>query len=139
MRAALAAGAMPKTTPTSQATLNEMMTEPGDTFGVAPHLLGCRAEVIPMLDTVKDRRIWKKGMTGYAWDPPVAWPAAFNLLNFAVIEDRFPELSGLWPKPRAAEAPEELPRTTRHVSCRVAAQRAAHAEVVPPAETARRS
>ena len=73
----------------------QMLTEPNDTLGVAPHLLGCRAEVIPVLDTVKDRRIWKKGMTGYAWDPPVAWPAVFNLLNFALIEDQFPKLKGL--------------------------------------------
>jgi hypothetical protein len=83
----------------------QMMTERGDTFGVAPHLVGCRAEVIPVLDTIKDRRIWKKGMTGYAWDPPVAWPAAFNLLNFAFVEDRFPGLAGLWAERESARGP----------------------------------
>lgn len=70
----------------------QMLTERGDTFGVAPHLLWQRAEVIPVLDTIKHQRIWKKGMTGYAWDPPVGWPAVFDLLNFAVVEDCFPEV-----------------------------------------------
>ena len=64
----------------------------GDTFGLAKHLVGLRSEVVPVLDTVKDRRIWKKGMTGYTWHEPVWWPAVFNLLNFALIEDRFPEV-----------------------------------------------
>ncbi len=73
----------------------QMRTEPGDTFGLAGHLVDLRSEVIPVLDTVKDRRIWTKGMTGYTWDPPVWWPAAFNLLTFALIEDRFPEVSKL--------------------------------------------
>lgn len=70
----------------------QMRTESGDTFGLAPRLVGCRAEVIPVLDTVKGGHVWKKGMTGYAWHEPVWWPAAFNLLNFAVLEDRFPEI-----------------------------------------------
>jgi hypothetical protein len=70
----------------------QMMTEPGDTFGLAPHLVGCRAEVIPVLDAVKGEHIWKKGMTGYTWHQLVWWPAAFNLLNFAFIQDRFPEV-----------------------------------------------
>ncbi len=70
----------------------QMMTRRGDTFGLAGHLVGCRAEVIPVLDTVKGPHVWKKGMSGYAWHQPVWWPAAFNLLNFAVIQDRFPEL-----------------------------------------------
>lgn len=70
----------------------QMMTERGDTFGLAEHLIGCRAEVIPVLDTVKGQHIWKKGMTGYTWHEPVWWPAVFNLLNFALIEDRFPEV-----------------------------------------------
>jgi len=39
--------------------------------------------------------VWKKGMTGYAWHQPVWWPAAFSLLNFALIEDRFPEATRL--------------------------------------------
>ena len=70
----------------------QMMSERNDTFGLAPHLIGCRAEVIPVLDTVKGGHIWKKGMTGYTWHQPVWWPAAFTLLNFALIEDRFPQL-----------------------------------------------
>jgi hypothetical protein len=70
----------------------QMMSEQGDTFGLAKDMIGFRAEVIPVLDTIKDRRIWKKGMTGYTWDHPVLWPAVFNLLNFAVIEDKFPEV-----------------------------------------------
>jgi enamine deaminase RidA (YjgF/YER057c/UK114 family) len=71
----------------------QMMTRRGDTFGLAEHLLGIRAEVIPVLDTVKGGHIWKKGMTGYTWHQPVWWPAAFNLLNVAVIEDGFPAVS----------------------------------------------
>ncbi|HUT33633.1 MAG TPA: hypothetical protein VNE39_09150 [Planctomycetota bacterium] len=70
----------------------QMMAEPGDTFGLAGHLVGCRGEVIPVADTVKWVHVWKKGMTGYAWHEPVWWPAAFNLLNLALIEDRFPEV-----------------------------------------------
>ncbi len=70
----------------------QMMTEPGDTFGLAERLIGCRAEVIPVLDTVKGSFVWKKGMTGYSWHQPVWWPAVFNLLNFAAVEDRFPEV-----------------------------------------------
>ncbi len=70
----------------------QMMSEHNDTFGLAPHLIGCRAEVLPMLDTIKGVHIWKKGMTGYTWHQPVWWPAAFNLTNIAVIEDNFPEL-----------------------------------------------
>jgi hypothetical protein len=72
----------------------QMMTEPGDTFDLDENLIGVRSEVIPVLDTIKDRRIWKKGMTGYTWDNPVMWPAVFNLLNFAGIEDRFPDVKG---------------------------------------------
>ncbi|MCX7805285.1 MAG: hypothetical protein N3A38_08860 [Planctomycetota bacterium] len=71
----------------------QMLTEPGDTFGLAGHMIGCRAEVIPVLDTVKGPFVWKKGMTGYSWHQPVWWPAAFNLLNFATVEDRFPEVA----------------------------------------------
>jgi hypothetical protein len=70
----------------------QMLTEPGDTFGLAPHLIGCRAEVLPVLDTVKGEYIWKKGMTGYSWHQPIYWPAVFNLLNFAFFEDRFPDV-----------------------------------------------
>lgn len=70
----------------------QVRTEPGDTFGLAEHLVGIRAEVIPVLDTVKGAHVWKKGMTGYTWHQPVWWPAAFNLLNFACIEDHCPDL-----------------------------------------------
>ncbi len=70
----------------------QMMSEPGDTFGLAEDMIGLRSEVIAVADTVKDRRIWKKGMTHYTQDHPVWWPAAFNLLSFAVVEDRFPEV-----------------------------------------------
>jgi hypothetical protein len=70
----------------------QMMTRRGGTFGLADHLVGVRAEVIPVLDMVKGGEVWKKGMTGYTWHQPVWWPAAFNLLNFALIEDRHPEV-----------------------------------------------
>lgn len=70
----------------------QMMTEKNDTFGLAPHLIGCRAEILPVLDMIKGAFIWKKGMTEYAMHEPVWWPAVFNLLNFAVIEDVCPEL-----------------------------------------------
>jgi hypothetical protein len=70
----------------------QMLSEPGDTFGLASSLVGCRAEVLPVFDTVKGQHVWKQGMTGYTWHQPVWWPAVFNLLNFAVVEDRFPEV-----------------------------------------------
>jgi hypothetical protein len=70
----------------------QMMTERNDTFGLAPHLIGCRAEILPVLDMIKGAFIWKKGMTEYAMHEAVWWPAVFNLLNFAVIEDSCPEL-----------------------------------------------
>jgi hypothetical protein len=70
----------------------QMMTEPGDTFGLADHLVGIRAEVIPVSDTIKGGFIWKKGMTGYTWHQPVWWPAAYNLMNFAFVEDNYPEV-----------------------------------------------
>ncbi len=70
----------------------QMMTEKGDTFGLAPHLIGCRAEVLPVLDTIKGAHFWKRGMTGYTWHEPVWWPAAHNLLSYALIEDRYPQL-----------------------------------------------
>lgn len=69
----------------------QMRTKRGDTFGLASRLIGCRAEVLPVCDTVKGPHFWKAGMSGYSWHEPVWWPAAFNLLNFAFIEDRFPE------------------------------------------------
>ncbi len=70
----------------------QMICKKGDLFGLDPKLVGTRAEVIPVIDTVKGGFVWKKGMTGYTWHQPVWWPAAFNLQNFAYVQDRFPEV-----------------------------------------------
>jgi len=70
----------------------QMITRRGDTFGLAGRLVGCRGEVVPVVDTVKGPHVCKKGMVGCAMHEPVWWPAAFNLLNFALIEDRFPQV-----------------------------------------------
>lgn len=67
----------------------QMIAEPGDTFGLSERMVGSRAEVIPVLDTIKGGHVWKKGMTGYTWHQPVWWPAGFNLLNFAFVEDNY--------------------------------------------------
>lgn len=70
----------------------QMIAKPGNTFGLAERMVGSRAEVIAVLDTIKGGHVWKKGMTGYTWHQPVWWPAAFNLLNFAVLQDSFPNV-----------------------------------------------
>jgi len=69
-----------------------LITTKEDSFGCAPHLIGCRDEVITIIDIARVGVLRKKGMVAIAEYEPVFWPAAFNLLNILEIREKYPEL-----------------------------------------------
>ncbi|NIA16470.1 MAG: hypothetical protein GWP08_20615, partial [Nitrospiraceae bacterium] len=69
-----------------------LMTTEEETFGCAPHLIGCRGEVLSVVDVLRVGALRKKGMVDLVNFEPVFWPAAFNLLNIVTIREKYPEL-----------------------------------------------
>ncbi len=72
-----------------------LITTEGETFGCASHLIGCREEVLAVVDLVKGGVFKKKGMVEIVDFEPVFWPAAFNLLNIIMIREKYPTVSSM--------------------------------------------